>query len=218
MSVLLVEKGEPAREATHAAGGMIAHCDPHNPPQLAGMIAASARMYPEFVRELRDEAFESPDLRDAGTIAFFGADELPKCDGARALDDEELSRLEPLITLRGGAYFLPERSVDPRKLGSALERAARNRSVDFVTGSPVKEVAILGGRATGVRTAKSFYAAGTVVTRRRMGGSDQAPRRSDASGKGPDALRRAQLSHRSKGSPGGARKARSFDSAHCTHA
>src|SRR5271165_5108751 len=62
VSVLVVEKGEPGREATHAAGGMIAHCDPGNPPELAAMIAASARMYPEFVRELRDEAFESPDL------------------------------------------------------------------------------------------------------------------------------------------------------------
>ena len=163
LSVLVVEKGEPARQATHAAGGMIAHCDPHNPAALAGMIAASARMYPEFVRELRAEAFESPDLRDAGTIAFLAANESPNCDGARALDDGELSRLEPMVMLRGRAYFLPERSVDPRKLGSALEKAARNRGVDFATGSPVTEVAVLGGRATGVRTAKSFYAAGAVV-------------------------------------------------------
>jgi glycine oxidase len=162
-AVLVVEKGEPAREATHAAGGMIAHCDPHNPPELAGMTAASARMYPEFVRELRDEAFESPDLRDAGTIAFFAADESPCCEGARALDDEEISRLEPLMKARGQAFFLPECSVDPRKLGSALEKAGRHRGVDFVSGSPVTEVAVLGGRATGVRTAKSFYAAGTVV-------------------------------------------------------
>ena len=77
-SVLVVEKGEPGREATHAAGGMIAHCDPHNPPELAELIAASARMYPEFVRELRDDAFESPDLRDAGTIAFFAPGEAPQ--------------------------------------------------------------------------------------------------------------------------------------------
>src|SRR5271166_5422631 len=163
VTVLVLEKGEPAREATHAAGGMIAHCDPNNPPDLAAMVAASARMYPEFVRELRDEAFESPDLRDAGTIAFFAGDESPNCDGACSLDDEELSRLEPLIALPGPAYFLPERSVDPRKLGSVLEKAARKRGVDFVTGSPVTEVAVLGRRATGVRTAKSFYAAGTVV-------------------------------------------------------
>jgi glycine oxidase len=163
VTVLVVEKGEPSREATHAAGGMIAHCDPHNPPELAGMMAASARLYPEFVHELRDEAFESPDLRNAGTIAFFAAGESPNCDGARALDDGELSRLEPLIVLDGQAYFLPESSVDPRKLGSALEKAARHRGVDFVTGSAVTEVAVLGGRATGVRTAKSFYAAGKVV-------------------------------------------------------
>jgi len=163
VSVLVVEKGEPAREATHAAGGMIAHCDPHNPPELADLIAASARMYPEFVRELRDAAFESPDLRDAGTIAFFEADQTPKCAGARALDDQELSRIEPLVTLRGCAYLLPESSIDPHKLGSALEKAARNRGADFATGSPVNEVAVLGGRTTGVRTTKSFYAAGTVV-------------------------------------------------------
>jgi glycine oxidase len=163
LTVLVVEKGEPAREATHAAGGMIAHCDPHNPPELAGLIAASAQMYPEFVRDLRAEAFESPDLRDAGTIAFFAADESPHCEGARALDDEEMFRMEPLITLRGRAYFLPESSVDPRKLGSALERAARSRGADFATGAPVTEVAVLGGRATGVRTAKSFYAAGAIV-------------------------------------------------------
>ena len=79
------------------------------------------------------------------------------------LSDEELSRIEPLVTLRGRAYFLPERSVDPRKLGSALEKAARNRGADFATGSAVIEVAVLGGRTTGVRTTKSFYAAGTVV-------------------------------------------------------
>jgi glycine oxidase len=162
-SVLIVEKSEPAREATHAAAGMIAHCDPHNPPALAALIAASARMYPEFVRELREESFESPDLRNIGTIAFFGEDESPGCAGARAITDEELARMEPLVSLRGRTYFLPESGVDPRKLGSALEKTLRHSGVDFVTGSPVNEVAVLAGRAAGVRTAKSFYAGDAVV-------------------------------------------------------
>jgi glycine oxidase len=163
-SVLVVEKSEPAREATHAAGGMIAHCDPTNPPAMAKMIAASGRMYPQFIAELRAEAFESPDLRVDGTIAFLGDDEPPGCAGARPLhDDAELTHLEPLIALRGRAYLLPECSVDPRKLASALEKAARKLGVDFVTGSPVTEVAVLGGRTTGARTAKSFYAAAAVV-------------------------------------------------------
>jgi glycine oxidase len=162
-SVLVVEKSEPAREATHAAAGMIAHCDPHNPPALAALIAASARMYPEFVRELREESFESPDLRNAGTIAFFAEDETPGCNGARAISDDELARMEPLVSLRGRSYLLPESSVDPRKLASALEKTLRHSGVDFVTGSPVNEVAVLAGRAAGVRTAKSFYAGDAVV-------------------------------------------------------
>jgi glycine oxidase len=162
-SVLIVEKSEPAGEATHAAGGMIAHCDPHNPPALAALIAASARMYPEFVRELREESFESPDLRSAGTIAFFGKDESPGCAGARTITDDELARIEPLVSLRGRTFLLPESSVDPRKLGSALEKTLRHSGVDFVTGSPVNEVAVLAGRAAGVRTAKSFYAGDAVV-------------------------------------------------------
>ncbi len=162
-SVLIVEKSEPGREATHAAGGMIAHCDPNNPPALATLIAASARMYPQFVRELRDESFESPDLRSAGTIAFLEEGESPGCDAARPITEDELARMEPLVSLRGRTYFLPESSVDPRKLASALEKTLRHQGVDFVTGSPVNEVAVLAGRAAGVRTAKSFYAGDAVV-------------------------------------------------------
>ncbi len=162
-TVLVIEKGEPAREATAAAAGMIAHCDPAIPPELAAMALASARMYPEFVAELRAEAFESPDLREQGTILFAEEHDSPTCEGARPLSEPELTELEPLIKSRGIGYFLPERSVDPRKLGSVLEKAARTLGVDFVTGSPVTEVAVLGGRTIGVRTAKSFYATGAVV-------------------------------------------------------
>jgi glycine oxidase len=161
--VLVVEKGEPWREATYAAGGMIAQCDPGTPPALREMVAASARMYPAFVRELRAEAFQSPDLREQGTIAFVESDELPACEGARLLDEVELARLEPMIALRGRAYLLPESSVDPRKLGRALEKSARTLGVDFVTGTAVAEIAVLGRRATGVRTSKSFYAGDKVV-------------------------------------------------------
>src|SRR5579871_3310621 len=163
VTVLLVEKGEPAREATYAAGGMIAACDPANPAGLRGLMDASARMYPAFVDELKAEAFESPDLRCQGAIAFFPEDEPPQCAGARLLSDAELQQLEPGIARRGPAYFLPECSVDPRKLGSAMEKAARTLGADLVTGAGVKEIAVLAGRATGVRTAKSFYPAAAVV-------------------------------------------------------
>lgn len=163
VNVLIVERGEPAREASYAAGGMIASCDPHNRPGMAELIAASARLYPEFVHELIDESGESPDLRDAGTLAYLDGGEEPSCGDARPVDDAELARLEPLLEMRGRAYFLPEASVDPRGLCSALVKAAKHRGVDFVTGSAATELMLNNGRAAGVRTAKSFYPAGIVV-------------------------------------------------------
>ncbi len=209
-SVLIVEKGEPGREATHAAGGMIAHCDPTNPPVLATLIAASARMYPEFIRELREESFESPDLRTTGTIAFFDENDAPSCDEARPLTDDELARVEPLVTLRGRTFFLPESSVDPRKLASALEKTLRHSGVDFVTGSPVTEVATLAGRAAGVRTAKSFYAADAVVNCAGAWASMIKPlRHTDSPGEGTDGLRGAAAWTASSGAADQARRSHS---------
>ena len=163
LRVLLIDKGEPGREASYAAGGMIAHCDPHLPDALKPLALASAAMYPEFARALQDESGESPDLRDQGTLAFFAEGEAATCEGVRVSAADELVALEPGMALRQPGYFLPESSVDPRALCSALLKAARHRGVDVVTGSPVIRVEVQNGRATGVRTSHSTYGAGTVV-------------------------------------------------------
>jgi glycine oxidase len=163
LRVLVIDKQEPAHEATYAAGGMIASCDPHVPHELRPLVAASARLYPEFAQELQDESGESIDFRDAGTIACFANGERSECAGARQLAAEEVSQLEPLLRLGGNTWFLPERCVDPRGLGRALVRAAKHRGVDIVTGSPVIEVLAADGRASGVRTSRSEYGAGLLV-------------------------------------------------------
>ena len=142
---------------------MIASCDPHIPQELSLLVAASAKLYPEFVQELQDESGEAVDLRDAGTVAYFGSGEVSECAGARQLTDDVLSHIEPSLQLRGNAWFLPELCVDPRGLGGALIQAAKHHGVDFVTGSPVVEVLVSDGRAIGVRTSHSEYGAGIVV-------------------------------------------------------
>jgi len=191
-SVLGVEKHEPAGEATHAAGGMIANCDPHTPAILQPFADASAALYPEFVHEIESESGESTDLRDVGTIAFFGRGNSPTHAAARKLSVDELRTLEPalaveteiLITclypdaetplpvfkvpsvaveMHGPPWFLPERCVDPRALGRALTKACKKRAVDFVTGSEVLEVLTAAGRAMGVRTSHATYHAGAIV-------------------------------------------------------
>ncbi len=168
LTVLLIDKGEPGREASYAAGGMSAHCDPHLPAELKPLACASAAMYPKFVHELQDESGEPADLRGQGTIAFFRQDERPGCEGALSLNENEIERLDPALTqpppeLGTSAYWLPERSVDPRALCNVLVKAARHRGVDFVTGSAVLEVEVQNGRAVGVKTSSSSYPAGIVV-------------------------------------------------------
>ena len=69
-AVLIVERGEPGREASHAAAGMLADFPLEMPPVLQKLASASARMYPEFVHELQDESGMNVDLRDQGTILF----------------------------------------------------------------------------------------------------------------------------------------------------
>src|SRR5581483_11558510 len=69
-SVLVIERGRPGHEASHAAAGMLAHCDPHTPAALRELVAASARLYPEFIHELEDKSGERVDLRRDGTIVI----------------------------------------------------------------------------------------------------------------------------------------------------
>ena len=162
-AVLVLEKHEPAGEASHAAGGMIANCDPHTPALLQPLADASAALYPEFVREVESESGESADLREVGTIAVFADGEAPSHAGVCQLNPADLSRLEPSLHLDRAAWFLPERCVDPRGLGKALTKACKKRAVDFVTGSEVLEVLTAAGRAMGVRTSHATYHAAAVV-------------------------------------------------------
>src|SRR3954468_3987345 len=59
-NVIVIERGEPGREASHAAAGMLAPHGGDLPNELGELAIASAEMYPEFVRELEDEAAARP--------------------------------------------------------------------------------------------------------------------------------------------------------------
>jgi glycine oxidase len=158
-TVLLVEKGEPGHEASHAAAGMLVARGDELPPSLRPLAIASAEMYPEFVHELQDESGINVDLREDGCIVLS----TPKdaCEGAIPVS---LAELEPaLANPEQPAFFLRERWVDPRALGSAALKAAKHRGVDIVSGSPVVKVLVTDDQAAGVATDKSAYHAATVV-------------------------------------------------------
>ncbi len=160
-TVLIVERGEPGREASHAAGGMLVDCALETPAALQSLATASARMYPEFAYEMEVESAMKVDLRDEGTILFPSPAHLAE---VRAIfPDANLAVLEPSISAEGPALYLKERSVDPRGLTAAAWKAAKNRGVDFSSGDEVTAVNVAYGHAGGVTTIKTSFHAGKVV-------------------------------------------------------
>ncbi|MGA8200182.1 MAG: glycine oxidase ThiO [Candidatus Sulfotelmatobacter sp.] len=187
-SVLVLERGEPGREASHAAGGMLVDCGLETPAALQSLATASARMYPEFAHELEVESGMKVDLRDQGTILSLSARHIRHPGFASAgLYPADLSELEPAMvkltldqefdlkehglepeevaTLNEiqDFYCLKERSVDPRALTAAAIKAAKHRGVDFSSGDPVTSVDPGDGRVLSVTTTKTTFHAPTVV-------------------------------------------------------
>jgi glycine oxidase len=168
-TVLVVERGEPGREASHAAAGMLANCGSETPEPLRELAAVSAAMYPEFVHELEDESGSSHiDLRDQGTILFLSPENQKHLYdenlAAEKMSAERLEDLEPgLVEVKYPVVYLKERSVDPRALVAAALKAAKHRGVDVASGSPVTEVLQSNSRVEGVRTDRTSYPANAVV-------------------------------------------------------
>lgn len=164
-SVLVVERGAPGRELSYAAGGMLVDCLIETPSALQPLATASARMYPEFVHDLEVESAMKVDLRDQGTI-FFLAENARQLQVSAPLTllPAPLSELEPaLANTNRTAFYLHERSVDPRALTAAAIRAAKHRGVDVSSGELVTAVNLSDGGVTGVTTRKTAYRAPKVV-------------------------------------------------------
>jgi glycine oxidase len=165
-TVLIVERGEPGREASHAAGGMLVDCPLETPAALQPLAVASARMYPEFAHELHVESGVNVDLRDQGTIWFPPPQHVHERPGftLSSLLPASLAELEPpLADSDRPAFYLKERSVDPRALTAAAVKTAKNRGVDFSSGDPVTAVNLCHGQSTGVTTTKTRFGASRVV-------------------------------------------------------
>jgi glycine oxidase len=164
--VLVVERGEPGREASYAAAGMLADCPVEIPAALQPLAAASARMYPEFVHELQDESGMKVDLRDHGTLWFAPPEYISERIGFGGENQlpVPVAELEPaLAEMNGPAIYLKERSVDPRALVTAALKTAKHRGVDISSGTTVTDVLFSDGRVTGVSTDKTHYSAPCVV-------------------------------------------------------
>lgn len=179
LRVLVVERGEPGREASSAAAGMLVGSGTELPPALQALAAESTRMYPEFAHELEDESGLKVDLRDQGTVLLSATGDFPAAAETLSMDtlnllEPELAQFKSSESSSGGrgrpalqnqyrAAYLHERSVDPRALIAAAIKAAHHRGVDISSGSEVQGLVSAGDRVTGVQTDKTSYSARIVV-------------------------------------------------------
>ncbi len=137
--VLVVDRGEPGRETSSAAAGMLAPAAPETHVLLRPLAFESARMYPEFVRKLEDASGSQVDFRRQGTISFLPVSNPPPHH--RKLSAEDLHRLEPAVQPANGTpCFVQEDSVDPRLLMQAALAAARNRGISILRNVAVTEM------------------------------------------------------------------------------
>jgi glycine oxidase len=157
--VIVIDRSEPGREASHASAGMLAWTDVTEPPELRALAEAGGLMFPAFVEDLRSDSDVKIDFQSQGAISFSSK---PGLTGA--LTEGDLQRLEPDLEYRGEpAYFVQENHVDPRTLMTAAIASAKRRGVEFASGSEVSSVTTKAAKVTGVKTPRRPYAAPVVV-------------------------------------------------------
>ena len=178
-SVVVLERGEIAGEASGAAAGMLAALSGEageRGPEFDALCLSSQAMYDSLVPEL---ATTGIDIRHQRTgvmhVALtddaaaelkarfdFAADRGVK---ATWLDHRDLLRAEPQLTPRAVAgYVTPgEQYVDPQRLTQALAEASRRQGVTVVPNSPVMRFRRSRGTITSVSTPSATYDCDTLL-------------------------------------------------------
>jgi glycine oxidase len=145
---------------------MLVDCSLETPSLLQPLAAASARLYPEFAKELELESGIHVDLRDHGTIVFPAPEHIPDWKGfahAKLLPVPPADLEPALAETNLPSFYIEERSIDPRALSAAAWKTAKRRGVDFSSGDEVTTVTLSDGSATGVTTTKTAFHAAKVV-------------------------------------------------------
>jgi glycine oxidase len=175
-AVVVLERGEPGREASSAAAGMLAFADPETPLLLRPLAATSAQLFPEYIADLEESSGMQVDFRRQGTIALLRGPIVPP--QYRKLSPEDVRRLEPALETEGRpSFFVAEGSVDPALLMQAALRSAASRGIDVRSHCAVEKIG-RNGTQMEVRTSSGTLNTKTVIDcRGAWSGSPVKPRK-----------------------------------------
>jgi len=159
--VTVLERSKAAGEASWAAAGMLAPGGEFESGETARFAVESLRMYPEFVRELKECTGRPIDFRICGTLEIdFEADpESQAKNGIRsyAVDLHEAMKLAPgMAPLEGTFRFYPDDAlVDPREACQALLAAGRALGARVVENCNVKRIDV--ARGVKIETSQGMF-------------------------------------------------------------
>jgi glycine oxidase len=178
--VALVERHEPGREASWAAGGMLAaQAEADQADAFLELALASRALYASFAKELLTTTGINIEYRTEGTLylALTETDEVElehrwQWQHAAGLNTKKLTRdctrkLEPQLNdkLRWALKFPDDHQVNARQLVTALIAAARQAGVATFSNTEAQHVITSGKQVQGVATNKGeLHAATTILT------------------------------------------------------
>jgi glycine oxidase len=176
--ITIVEKGDFGREASWAAGGILApQVEADSANEFFRLACASRDMYQQFASGLEKESGVEVELDTTGTlyVGFNDADEAEfrrRFDWQRRkglkvewLDGDTARRLETCLSdrVRCALRFPDDYQVDNRKLVQALVRANENDGVRLISDCDVDRLQIEHSRVRGIETSQGAIKANTVV-------------------------------------------------------
>ena len=176
--VIVVEKNDFGREASWAAGGILApqiEADTSN--DFFSLACASRDLYRDFAKALRDESGIDVELDLTGTlcVAFTEAEEQElrsRYDWQRGegLEVEwvrgaQARALEPSLSeqVRCALRFPNDLQVENRRLLQALLISNKKSGVQSIDQCAVQGVHVVAGRVQGVNTSQGLIGASSVV-------------------------------------------------------
>lgn len=159
-TVTVLDRGEPGREASSAAAGMLVTGDPDLGTPMRELAEASAALYPSFVEELELRSGLQTSLEARGAL-YVAAEwerlELP------TLSASDLTQQEPGLAHHARVHFLCEQCVDPPQLTRAAIECAKRLGVRVHHEAHVKGVTLTREHLLEVCTSRIPYQTPTFV-------------------------------------------------------
>lgn len=178
VAVTVVERGWIGRESSWASAGIISPpSSPDTPEARARLTARSVRAYPEFVAAVEEVSGLDTGFRWRGELTVAGTEEeerelrrlvdFHEQIGFRAevLDGSDARSAEPILSeiVRGGVFTPEAGNVESYRLTRAVAAAAAHHGATIIEHTPVHDVTVENGRATGLRLPDRTLPAGLVI-------------------------------------------------------